>query len=75
MQTQALPQVISVSRPAWRRLLEDAIERVAAWRQRRRELEELRSIAQLDHRTLKDIGWPDDMRRRAVDPALRGERW
>ena len=74
MQTQALPQVISVSRPLWRRWLEDTIERLSAWRQRQRELDELRSIARLDHRTLKDIGWPDDMRR-TVDPALRGDRW
>lgn len=75
MQTQALPQVICISRSAWRRVLEDTIARVSAWQQRRRELAELRAIAQLDHRTLTDIGWPDDMRRRAVDPALRGERW
>jgi uncharacterized protein YjiS (DUF1127 family) len=74
MQTQVLPQVICVSRPAWRRLLDGAIERVSAWQQRRRELEELRAIAQLDHRTLKDIGWPNDMRRE-IDPALRGDRW
>lgn len=75
MQTHASPQVVRLSRPAWRRIVEDAIERVAVWRQRQRELSELRALAHLDHRTLKDIGWPDDMRRQAVDPALRGDRW
>jgi len=75
MHAPALPQVVRVSRPAWRRTLENALDRILAWRQRRRELEELRTMAELDHRTLRDIGWPADMRRQPPDPALRNERW
>jgi len=30
---------------------------------RRREREDLQTLATLDHRTMQDIGWPDDMRR------------
>jgi uncharacterized protein YjiS (DUF1127 family) len=75
MQSQALCQVVPVSRPVWRRVLEDTIERFAAWRRRQRGLKELRELAELDHRTLQDIGWPGDMRRPAPDPALRNERW
>lgn len=81
MHTPSLTGAITAGRFSGRRAFEAVRQALRVWgydaltswrRAKRRQLEweELQSLAELDHRTLIDIGWPDDMRRR-VDPLDR----
>jgi hypothetical protein len=77
MTTRTLPSAIIVSR-AHEALVAWVSNLRAAWsraRRRQHEWEELQSLAELDHRTLMDIGWPDDMRRRCGPVDRRSAQW
>ena len=79
MECQSLPIAYPVSRPPVRRLIDelrDGSHRLAAlwqrWMKQREDDSALQTLADLDVRTLKDIGMPEEFRSRVA--ALREAR-